>query len=56
LDAESGVLLWNNIVLIVRVKRLVLRWHIDVFMREMGAIEVLQKIGMVAAMQMDVGV
>lgn len=33
LDAEGGVLLWDHIVFIIWVKRLVLRWHIDLFMR-----------------------
>lgn len=32
-----------------------LRWHVDFFVRQMSSIEVFQKICMVAAMEVDIG-
>jgi hypothetical protein len=40
LNSESSMLLRYNIVFVVRIQWLMLRWHIDLFVRQMGAIEV----------------
>jgi hypothetical protein len=40
LNSESSMLLRHNIVFIVRVQWLMLRWHVDLFVRQMCAVEV----------------
>jgi len=55
LDSEGSMLLRDNIVFIIGIQWLMLRWHVDLFMWQMCAVEVFQKICMVAAMQVDVG-
>jgi hypothetical protein len=40
LDSESSMLLGDNIVFVIRIQWLMLRWHVNFFVRQMGAIEV----------------
>jgi len=41
LDSKSRMLLRNDIIFIVWIERLMLGWHIDLFMGQVSAIEVL---------------
>ena len=36
LDTKSGMLVWDDVVFVFGIERLMLRWDVDVFIREMG--------------------
>jgi hypothetical protein len=40
LNSECSMLLGDNIIFVIRIQGLMLRWHVNLFVRQMGAIEV----------------
>jgi len=40
LDSERSMLLRDNIVFVIGIQGLMLRWHVDFFVRQMSSIEV----------------
>lgn len=55
LDAKRCVLIRNDIVLVVGVERLVLRRNVDFLGRELDARKVLEQVGVVGGVEMQVG-
>jgi hypothetical protein len=55
LDAESSMLIGNNVVFVVRVYRLVLWWDIDLFGRKLETREVFEQVGVMRLVEMEIG-
>lgn len=55
LDAKGGVLVWNDVVLVLRVHRLVVRGHVDVVGGEAVLGEGLEEVGVARAVQVEGG-
>ena len=56
LDTESSMLFRNHVVFIVRIEWLVLRRYINIFVRQVSAVEVFQEIRVMAAVKVNVRV
>ena len=55
LDAERSMLIGHDIVFVVGVYRLVLWWDIDLFSRKLKAREVLEQVGVMRLVKMEIG-
>ena len=55
LDAESSMLIGNDVVFVVRVDRLVLWWDIDLFGGQLETREVFEQVGVMRLVEMEIG-
>lgn len=55
LDAEGGVLVGDDVVLVFWVDRLVLRRHVDFFRQQRRPCEVFEEVGVARVREVDVG-
>lgn len=56
LDSKCGMLVRNNIVFVFWIQRLMLWWDIDLFLRQLNTRELLEQIGVVRFVEVNVGV
>ena len=54
LNAKSSMLVWYNVIFIFWVQRLMLWGHIDFFWFQMCSSEVLEQIGVMCFVEMDI--
>jgi len=56
-DPKSSMLIWYDIVFVLRVRRLMVRWHVDFFVGKLrGAVELFEEVGDAGLIHVDVGV
>jgi len=55
LDSKGSVLIWHDVIFVVRVDRLVLRWNINLFSRKLEAREVFEQVCVMRLMKMEIG-